>query len=96
MIKVREETTLAELREAARARIRRRDTLPPGVLNRTVEVGRNLADLLERGNPEPYEAAVLLGEILNNVMDAAVLLKLDLAGCITLASGDREREAIPA
>lgn len=94
VIRIREETTLAELREVARARTHKRLSLPKGVLTRTAQVGRDLAEMLEKGNLEPHEAAALLGEIFNSAMEAAVLLKLDPAGCIALAH--QHREPIPA
>lgn len=82
----RNETTIDELRAAARKRTFGRKQLKD-VAQLLSEATRNLNDLLpDLQNAEPEEAAQILGEILNNALDTVVLLRLDPAGCMSIAA----------
>lgn len=82
----RNETTIDELRAAARKRTFGRKEVKDtaqSLTDATCLLNVFLADLQGK---EPEEAAQILGDILNNALDAVVLLRLDPAGCMSIAA----------
>jgi len=89
MTTIREETTVAELKNRVREQTNE-EGCPHRRLRRTEEAGKELSRLLERGTGEVSDFAALIGEIFINAMEMTILLKLDPAGCMTIAQSKRK------
>lgn len=85
MVPLRSEMTLTQLMARAFQRKGRRSAVNNPTQNAEENV-RKLKELVSSNpQPEPHQAAKILGHVLNDAFDAAEDLGLDPAGCMALA-----------
>jgi len=89
MTKIRDETTLHELKQLTKDTIN--GATHEEIVKRTVESGNQLDRLFS--DMEPHDRAVLVGKALHNVLQTAVVFDLDPVGCLVLAADDNSGKA---